>query len=120
MAQEGALASLGDPAFVAGVVSQVAAGRRDYEALAGRLGLKALPSATNFVALDLGSGTRARAAMARLLEEESCFVRMPGVAPLDRCIRVTVGTPAERQGFAEALARVLPGLPPLEQPETTA
>ena len=32
------------------------------------------------------------------------FVRMPGVAPLDRCIRVTVGTAREHA----ALAAVLP------------
>jgi histidinol-phosphate/aromatic aminotransferase/cobyric acid decarboxylase-like protein len=32
---------------------------------------------------------------------------MPGVAPLDHLIRVTVGTPPERQGFAAALKRVV-------------
>jgi histidinol-phosphate aminotransferase len=33
---------------------------------------------------------------------------MPGVAPLNRCIRVTVGQPAERAAFAEIFRRVLP------------
>lgn len=107
LSQEAALASLGDQAFIAGVARQVAEGRRDYAALAERLGLTALPSSTNFVAIDMGSGDRARATLAHLLEDESVFLRMPGVAPLDRLIRVTVGTPPEREGFAAALARVV-------------
>jgi histidinol-phosphate aminotransferase len=36
---------------------------------------------------------------------------MAGVAPLNRCIRVTVGTAAERKLFAEALRRVLAEIP---------
>jgi histidinol-phosphate aminotransferase len=111
LSQEAALASLGDPGFIAEVVRKVAAGRDDYARLAQRLGLSALPSATNFVAIDLGTGARARAALTLLLEEEACFLRMPGVAPLDRLIRVTVGTEEERHGFAGALARILPKLP---------
>jgi histidinol-phosphate aminotransferase len=107
LAQEGALASLGDPAFTADVVRQVAEGRQDYARLAAELGFHALPSATNFVAVDVGSAERARAILARLLEEEGVFIRMPGVTPLDRCIRVTVGTPAERAAFAEALQGVV-------------
>lgn len=111
IAQEGALAAIGDGDFIAGVVAEVAQGRRDYGAAADRLGFTALPSATNFVAIDIGSTERAKACLARLLREENCFVRMAGVAPLNRCIRVTVGTKAERHGFAEALARVAPALP---------
>jgi histidinol-phosphate aminotransferase len=110
VAQEGAYASLGDPDFIAGVVRSVEAGRRDYDQLASELGLKTLPSATNFVAIDLGSTERATTAMKRLLEEEAVFVRMPGVTPLNRCIRVTVGTPQERADFAEAFRRVVAGL----------
>ncbi len=107
LSQEAALASLGDQLFIAEVRRQVEDGRRDYEQLATRLGLKAFPSATNFVAIDMGDGDRARATLARLLDDESVFLRMPGVAPLDHLIRVTVGTPPERQGFAEALTRVV-------------
>ncbi len=111
VAQEGALASLGDPDFIAGVVARVAEGRRDYERLAAELGLAALPSATNFVAIDMGGTERAKACLARLLADEGAFVRMPGVPPLNRCIRVTVGTEEERRGFAAALRRVVAGLP---------
>ena len=109
IAQAGALASLGDDEFVRSVVRQVEEGRREYAQFAPELGLKTVPSATNFVALDVGSGERARRLMQVLLQH-GVFVRMPGVAPLDRCIRLTVGPAAERQAFAEVLREVLPQL----------
>ena len=106
IAQAGALASLRDPEFVAGVIAEVAAGRDAYARLAGSLGLVPLRSATNFVAIDVGGGDRARALL-RALEARGVFVRMPGVAPLDRCIRVTVGTAPERAAFAAVLPEAL-------------
>jgi histidinol-phosphate aminotransferase len=111
VAQEGALASLGDPDFIAGVVREVETGRRDYTRIAEGLGLAALPSATNFVALDCGTTERAKSVLAALLERERVFIRMAGVAPLNRCIRVTVGTVEERALFGQALGRVLAALP---------
>ena len=107
VAQAGALASLADGDFVRAVVRQVAQGQEEYAALAVELGLGVVPSATNFVALDIGSGDRARSLMQALLARD-VFVRMPGVAPLDRCIRLTVGPAAERAAFAEVLRNVLP------------
>ncbi|MCR9219223.1 MAG: pyridoxal phosphate-dependent aminotransferase [Alphaproteobacteria bacterium] len=107
VAQAGALASLKDWAFLDGVVAEVARGRDHYYRIADRLGLKAIASATNFVALDLGrDGDFARAVL-KALQEEGVFIRMPGVAPLDRCIRVTVGRAEERAVFAETLERTL-------------
>jgi histidinol-phosphate aminotransferase len=111
IAQEGALASLGDPGFIAGVRREVEAGREDYARIARGFGLTALPSATNFVAIDCGSTERAKAILQALLERERVFIRMAGVAPLNRCIRVTVGTAPERARFGEALGRVLADLP---------
>lgn len=110
VAQAGALASLEQPAFLAGVVAEVAAGRAEYAALGEALGLPTLPSSTNFVAFDAGTGERARALLAALLGA-GVFVRAPGVAPLDRLIRVTVGTAAERAAFASTLRRLAPGGP---------
>jgi histidinol-phosphate aminotransferase len=107
LAQEGALASLGDAEHLAEVRRKVEEGRRDYEALAGELGFTPLPSATNFVAIDVGSAERARAILEALLEREQVFIRMPGAHPLDRCIRITVGTQEERREFAAALRRVV-------------
>ena len=107
IAQAGALASLGDRAFIASVVEEVARGRNEYHALARRLGLSSVPSATNFVAIDAGGdGARARTLLARL-QEKGVFVRMPGVAPLDRCVRVTVGTVEERASFARIFEGVV-------------
>ena len=107
IAQAAALASFNDSGFIASVVEEVARGRDEYHALARRMGLASVPSATNFVAIDAGGdGARARALLARL-QDQGVFVRMPGVAPLDRCIRVTVGTAEERALFARIFEAVL-------------
>jgi histidinol-phosphate aminotransferase len=105
-AQIGALAALGEGDFIAGVVAEVASGRAEYAALARRLGLATLPSVTNFVCIDLGSRERAEA-MVALLMKNAVFVRKPGAAPIDRCIRVTVGNAGERALFAERFAEAL-------------
>jgi len=89
------------------VVAEVARGREEYAALARELGMTPQPSATNFVALDVGSSARAKALLAALAEQ-GVFIRMPGAAPLDRCVRVTVGTAAERAAFAEILRAIWP------------
>ncbi len=107
IAQAGALASLQDSEFTKGVVAQVAYGRKEYSQLARDLGLSAVDSATNFVAIDMGGdGEKSRATL-QALQEQGVFVRMPGVAPLDRCIRVTVGRPEERSQFAEVFTEVV-------------
>jgi len=102
LAQRVATASLDDPDFVAHVVAQVAEGRRDYERLAGELGVRALPSWTNFVALDVGSPERSRQLVEQLLER-GVFVRRASSGAFARCIRVSVGTPAERDRFGNVL-----------------
>jgi histidinol-phosphate aminotransferase len=110
LAQVGALASLEDPAFVQSVVDAVAEGRRDYEQLAARLGFEALASATNFVAIFVGGAERARYLL-NALQDEGVFVRVPPVEPLNRYVRVSVGTPQDRAIFAEALEKVATGMP---------
>lgn len=106
IAQTGALAALKDEGFVRQVVREVAAGRREYEAVAKTLGFTAYPSATNFVAIDTGDANRA-AAIREALWQRGVFIRIPGVAPLNRCLRVSVGTPAERQEFVRILREVV-------------
>ncbi len=106
LALAGAQASLTDTGFVRSVVDEVAAGREEYYAMARSLGLASVASATNFVAIDLGSGVRARAALAAL-EARGVFVRMPAVPPMDRCIRVTVGRARQRAAFRAAFEAVL-------------
>ncbi len=107
IAQAGALAALADEAHLERVQAAVAGGRARLAAIAAASGLAALPSATNFVAIDCGGdGALARRVLAQLVER-GIFVRMPFVAPHDRCIRVTVGTPADMDAFAAALPPAL-------------
>jgi histidinol-phosphate aminotransferase len=101
-----ALASLGDGAFVSGVVAEVERGREEYYKLGERLGLRTLPSRTNFVCFEIG--TRAQAeAMVEALLTRGIFVRKPGQPPIDGFIRVTVGTAEQRAAFAAALSEAL-------------
>lgn len=106
MAQTAAYGSLQDPEFVHQVAKQVETGRREYAALGESLGLPTLPSATNFITFDAGTQPRAQAIL-DALARHGIFIRKPGAPPLDRCFRVTVGTPEERNTYAEVLPRVL-------------
>jgi histidinol-phosphate aminotransferase len=106
IAQQGALASLHDADFLSSVIADVEAGREDYYRLAERLGLDYVPSATNFVAIDVGNAERARH-LVSTLQHHDVFVRMPGVEPLSRCIRVTVGTAEQRARFADIFTKVI-------------
>jgi histidinol-phosphate aminotransferase len=108
VAQAGALAALADDAYLAEVVARNAEGRADYAALAHELDLRPLPSATNFVAMDVGSAERA-AALVAALAARGVFIRMPGAPPINRCIRVTVGTPEQRAAFAAIFREVVAG-----------
>jgi len=105
--QAGALASLEDPGFIAGVVAAVDEGRQEYAALGAELGLAALPSSTNFVSYDIGGGAAARALLEGL-RDRGVFVRT-GVGPLDRLLRVTIGAPDDRARFAAALRELRAG-----------
>jgi histidinol-phosphate aminotransferase len=105
-AQIGALASLEDGAFLRGVVAEVERGRLEYYALAAELGVRSLPSRTNFVCLEVGTRAQAEAAVEALLEL-GVFVRKPWAPPIDGFVRVTVGTAPERAAFAGRFAEAL-------------
>ncbi len=105
--QAGALAALTDTTWLAYMRRLIGASRDRIGAIARENGLEPLPSATNFVAIDCGrDGAFARAVLAELTSA-GIFVRMPGVAPLDRCIRVSCGPEAEVEAFAAALPGAL-------------
>jgi histidinol-phosphate aminotransferase len=102
--QIGALAALKDQAYLAEAVAKIAAARDEIAAVAIAHGLKPLPSAANFVTIDCGGdGAFAKRVLDGLLARD-VFVRKPGVAPLDRCIRVSCGREEEIAIFAAALA----------------
>jgi histidinol-phosphate aminotransferase len=107
IAQAGALAALSDETHLAKVIAEVAAAREAITGIAAANGLEALPSGANFVAIDCGrDGDFARRVLQGLIARD-VFVRMPGVAPLDRCIRVSAGRAADLEAFAAALPEAL-------------
>jgi histidinol-phosphate aminotransferase len=107
LATEAALAALADQSYLRDVLGRIAASRAEIARIAGENGLAALPSATNFVAIDCGrDGSYSRAIVDGLMEH-GVFIRMPGVAPLNRCIRISCGVEADMALLAEALPKVL-------------
>ena len=107
IAQAGALAALSDGSHLANVIADVAAAREAIAGIAAANGLDVVPSGANFVAIDCGrDGDFARRVLQGLIARD-IFVRMPGVAPLDRCIRVSAGRAADLEAFAAALPEAL-------------
>jgi len=107
VAQAGALAALADQDWLRRVQHRVIAARARVAEIAVANGLTPLPSATNFVTIDCAQdGDFARRVLAGLIER-GIFVRMPGVAPLDRCIRVSLGDDAALDAFARLLPQAL-------------
>ena len=104
LAQVAALAALSDPAHVSATLSAIAAGRGRLSGIADKNGLTPLPSATNFVAMDCGGDGALARRIVNELAARRVFIRMPGPAPLNRCIRVSVG----RKDELDLFERVLP------------
>ncbi len=105
--QIGALAALGDQAYLHEIRTRVAAARERIGQIARAQGLIPVPSATNFVALDCGGdGALARRVVAEMARR-GIFIRMPFASPQDRCIRVSAGKPRDLDLFAAALPEAL-------------
>jgi histidinol-phosphate aminotransferase len=69
-----------------------------------RLGLRVLPTFTNFLFVETGEDSMA---LARRLQAEGIIIRPLKGWGAPTAIRVTIGTPEQNQFFLEALARVL-------------
>ena len=107
IAQAGALAALGDDDWLQTVVARVRAARERITKVAADNGLTAIGTAANFVAIDCGhDGAFTKAVMDSLLAQ-GVFVRMPGVEPLNRCIRVSAGREDDLQLLADCLPKAL-------------
>ena len=107
MGQAGAIAAINDQDWVAQVKREVISARGRIRDIARDNGLTPLPSATNFMAIDCGrDGAYSKAIVDGLLSH-GIFIRMPGIAPLNRCIRVSAGTNKDLDLLAEALPKVL-------------
>lgn len=107
ISQAGALAAIMDPDWIPHIQTEVKGARQRIASIARENGLNPLASATNFVAIDCGrDGPFAKAVLAGLIQR-GIFVRMPFVAPQDRCIRVSCGTSAQLDAFSAALPAAL-------------
>jgi len=107
LSQVAALAALKDQTWLRHVINEVKAARERIYAIARVNGLKPIPSAANFVAVDCcRDGAFARNLVEGLLQH-GVFVRMPGVAPLNRCIRISCGTKEHLEMLTTALPHAL-------------
>jgi histidinol-phosphate aminotransferase len=107
ISQIGALAALEDQAWLQETRRKVATSRDAIAAIARQNGLVPLPSATNFLTIDCSrDGTFARRVLQELIARD-VFVRMPFVAPHDRCIRISCGGSQELDVLEKALPPAL-------------
>ena len=106
IAQAAARAALGDAEGVAATLDAMAAGRARLVRIAESNRLVPLPSATNFVTMEVGGDGALGRAVVEGLAREGVFIRMPSPAPLNRCIRIGIG----RDDELDLLEAVLPGV----------
>ncbi|NDR59128.1 pyridoxal phosphate-dependent aminotransferase [Aliiruegeria sabulilitoris] len=107
VSQQAALASLADQAHLQETIARVGAARERIAGIARANELTPIPSATNFVTLDCGrDGDFARTLLQELISRD-VFVRMPFVAPQDRCIRVSCAPEEELAVVEQALPLAL-------------
>ena len=107
LSQVAALAALHDQDWMNHVVREVAVARVRIVEIANSNGLKPLPSATNFVTIDCGrDGAYAKSIVEGLLAN-GIFIRMPAMAPQNRCIRISCGTAKNLDLLAEVFPKVL-------------
>jgi histidinol-phosphate aminotransferase len=91
ISQAAALAALEDQDWLKHVQSRTLAARARLSLIAETNGLRPLPSATNFVTIDCDRDGDFSRRMLTEMGKLGVFIRMPGVTPLDRCIRVSLG-----------------------------
>lgn len=107
VAQAAAIAALADGEHLESSLTEVRTALEDTAAIARRHGLTPLPTATNFLAVDCGRNGAYAQAILDGLAGHGVFVRKPAVAGLNRCIRISAGTMADRALLDQALSEVL-------------
>ena len=104
VAQQGALAALGDEEFYRQTLSRTAAGKRFLMDGVAALGCKTYPSQTNFFLIDvLGDATR----LYEKMLGKGVIVRSMKAYGYPRFIRISVGSEPENQRFLDALGQTL-------------
>jgi histidinol-phosphate aminotransferase len=105
VAEAGALAGLRDTAHVQKTVENNCRGAEYLTNKLAEIGLKALPTWTNFLFIDLGEPA---SPFAKRLEAEGVIVRpMTGSWNAPTAIRVTIGTPEQNELFLSAVKKVM-------------
>ena len=94
IAQAGAIAALADQDYLQSVVARTQIAKERIAAIARANGMIPLPSATNFVTIDTGRDARFAVGIVGELAKLGVFIRKPGAAGLDHCIRISVGDDA--------------------------
>lgn len=107
IAQAGALAALADQDWLEQVKANVTAANQKMAEIAVENGLKPLDTATNFLTIDCGGDGDFAMRIVAELGALGVFVRMPFVAPGNRCIRVSAGTDADLAVIREKLPQAL-------------
>jgi histidinol-phosphate aminotransferase len=98
LAQVAALAALGDDAHVQKTREINEEGRKYLEAELDRMGIKHLPTQTNFIFIPLPEGASSADVFQSLLKK-GVIIRPAGPS----AIRVTIGLPEENRRFVDAL-----------------
>ncbi len=104
LGQVAALAALEDQDWLNQTLDKVAVAKKRISEIARENHMTALPSATNFVAIDPGRDADYAKAIVKACDDQNVFIRMPFAAPQNRCLRVTAGPPEQIERFAKALA----------------
>jgi len=103
LVQTGALAALDDTEHLQRTRRNNSAGLRFFEQAFHDLHLKYVPSAANFILVNVGDGQR----VFQALQEQGVIVRPMGIYQLPEFIRVTIGTPAENARCLAALKKAV-------------
>ncbi len=109
LANEAALASLGQRDLLAERVSANEAGRAALGEALREVGLEPIPGAGNFLCVQLPSGVTGREVAGRL-EAVGVIVRPLDMFGMPDGVRITVGTPEETRIAVDAIRDVLPAL----------
>lgn len=107
LAQVAALAALDDQAYLHQAVESIAAARTRISRIANANGLTALPSATNFVAIDCGRNGAYAVRVLEALGEQGVFVRKPAAPGLDQHIRISAGPDEQLDILEQAMPLAL-------------
>ncbi len=106
-AEIGALEAIADQEWLTKTIASTQKARSRISAIATANGLKPILSATNFVTIDCGRDSEFAKKVLEATLALGVFIRMPGVEPLSRCIRVSAGLDSDMDIFEEVLPQAL-------------